>query len=77
MSFIIEILCYCSGTIINTDNSITYHRGSTKLCSLRLDNSFNELKNMVCRGIGWDLSKFDVDITSRMLGMLGSRILYT
>jgi hypothetical protein len=77
MSSIMEILCYCSDIIINTDNGITYYWGSTKLCSLRLDNSFDELKNMVCRGTGWDLSKFDVDITWRMLGVLGSSISYT
>lgn len=63
MSFIVRILCYYDGKIINSDNGITHHGGSTELCSLRLDSSFNEFKNLACQGVGWNLSKFDVDIT--------------
>jgi hypothetical protein len=44
-----------------------YHEGRTELYSLRLDISFNELKNLVCQGIGWNLVLFDVDITWRVL----------
>jgi len=46
MSFIVGILCYYSGKIIDSDDDIIYHRESTELCSLRLDNSFDELKNL-------------------------------
>ena len=63
MYFIARILCYYDGKIINSDNDTTHHRESTKLCSLRLDSSMNEFKNLVCQGVGWNLSKFDVDIT--------------
>jgi hypothetical protein len=48
MSSIVEILYYYGGTTINSDNDIIYHEESTKLCSLRLDSSFHEFKNLVC-----------------------------
>ena len=48
MSSIVEILYYYGGTTINSDNDIIYHEESTELCSLRLDSSFHEFKNLVC-----------------------------
>ena len=63
-----RILRYYDDTVIDTNNDITYHRESTELCDLILNNSLDKLKNLVCRGIGWNFSKFDVDITWRMLG---------
>jgi len=35
---------------------------------VRLDNSFIKLKNIMYRGIGWNLSKIKIDMTWRMLG---------
>jgi hypothetical protein len=69
MSSIMGILYYYSGKIIDNDNGIIYHEGSTKLYSLRLNSSFDKFKNLVCQGIGWNLVEFYVDITWRMLGV--------
>jgi len=63
------ILYYYSGKIIDNDNGIIYHEGSTKLYSLRLNSSFDKFKNLMCQGIGWNLVEFYVDITWRMLGV--------
>lgn len=63
-----RILCYYGDKVIDTNNDITYHRESIELCGLRLNNSFDKLKNLVCRGNGWNFSEFDVDITWRILG---------
>ena len=69
MYFIVRILCYYySDKVINTNNDITYHRGSIELCGLRLNNSFDKLKNLVCQGIGLNFFEFYVIITWRMLG---------
>jgi hypothetical protein len=35
---------------------------------VRLDNSFIKLKNIIYRGIRWNLSKIKIDMTWRMLG---------
>jgi hypothetical protein len=56
------ILYYYSGKIIDNNNGIIYHEGSTKLCNLRLNSSLIMI-------IGWNLVKFYVDITWRMLGV--------
>jgi hypothetical protein len=48
MSSIVGILCYYGGKIIDNDNDIIYRGGSTELCSLRLDNSFDKFKNLIC-----------------------------
>ena len=68
ISSIVGILCYYGGKTIDSNNCIIYHVGSTKLYNLRLDSSFDEFKNLVCQGIEWDLTEFDVDINLRMLG---------
>jgi hypothetical protein len=62
MSSIMGILYYYSGKIIDNNNGIIYHEGSTKLCNLRLNSSLIMI-------IGWNLVKFYVDITWRMLGV--------
>jgi hypothetical protein len=57
------LLCYYGGTIIDTNNGITYEGGSNEFFSLRLDSLFGELKNLVYECFGWNLSKIKVDIT--------------
>ena len=56
-------LCYYGGTIIDTNNGITYEGISNEFFSLRLDSLFDELENLVYEGIGWNLFKIEVDIT--------------
>jgi len=68
ISSIVGVLCNYGGNIIDIDNDIIYHGENIKFCSLRLDSSFIELKVLICKGIGWNLSKINVDVTWMMLG---------
>jgi hypothetical protein len=46
-----KLLCYYGGTIISTDNDITYNEGTNEFLSIRLDMSLAELKKLIYGGI--------------------------
>lgn len=51
MSHSMRLLCYYSGTIINTDNDITYNRGSNEFFTCRLYMSFFQLKIIIIEAL--------------------------
>lgn len=57
------LLCYYDDTIIDIDNDIIYNEECNKFFSLILDNSFIELKKLICGGIEWSLYEIEIDIT--------------
>jgi hypothetical protein len=46
MSHAIGIICFYGGTLSNTDNGITYNRGSNEFLTTLLKLSLNELSKM-------------------------------
>jgi len=67
MSGNLEILCFYSGIIVNTNNCITYNGGIHEFLIVTLDLSLNELSKMLCDRIGWNMFEIEVEIIWRIL----------
>ena len=52
MSGNLEILCFYSGIIVNTNNFITYNGEIHEFLTVTLDLSLNKLSKMLCDRIG-------------------------
>jgi hypothetical protein len=67
MSCTIGILSLYSDTIINTENDITYNRGSNESLTTTLDMSLNEISKILYDQLGWNAPEIKVEITWRMM----------
>jgi hypothetical protein len=67
MSCTIGILSLYGGTIINTENDITYNRGSNESLTTTLDMSLNEISKILYDRLGWNAPKIKVEITWTMM----------
>jgi hypothetical protein len=76
MSCTIGILSLYGGTIINTENDITYNRGSNESLTTTLDMSLNEISKILYDRLGWNAPKIKVEITWRMMQIRVSSIHY-
>jgi len=72
MSGNLEILCFHSGIIVNTDNGITYNGGSHEFLTTTLDMSLYKLSRILYDWLGWNMS----EITWRMLQIRVNQALY-
>jgi len=67
ISCTIRILCFYDDTIANTNNDITYNRGSNEFLIATLDISLNKLFWMLLDRLGWKIFEIKVKITWRMM----------
>jgi hypothetical protein len=61
-----EILCFYSGTIVNTYNGITYNEGSNEFLIVILYVSLIEISRLLYERIGWIYLKFKLKLLGRM-----------